>query len=566
MSITLHTTPPAVAFAGNAMQFDFSTTEHAESFIGLHFKTKVYNDTTEVYDEAAIEKRITPDAEHHSKIDASKILRWNPDKAFTFPGTTSALITKRNDLRKKYYLTYSQKYGTPLVLHDDDDTGYFYVLSGGLSRILQSKYNQDSSSWWADKLAESPKTFLSRSPLIKKTDIAAAERLYFIFPENKAEIYLHVKVYYVDEPNGIETVRKKVTGAVIYDIYEIDCSYLSLGLGFTADDSDNGKVTKWEVWLEDGSTAYSEVRTFISDEVYNSKTRHFMFNNSFGVPECIRFTGLLTEKSTFLGNVASFTREADSVPSDSEINYIEAFEQRNFVISTGWMTKDEVNLLREFLSSRRRYWLVNSMALPITFNNPNIIISEDNQHLYSAELEFNLGFEDDATADDLTPAAIEADDYGIGAELTTLDPARFANETYGVFTPSGESAENPGESIEFIAGAGTSTAKTVELSTVLPGDILVFQYTLTLISGQLPKFAFYDDSLGSSVDPLFEASLAIGSNYLLIRAANVANLYAYVDCYGRIKNTAASQFTLANCSLKKVNTQFLNQIFHENNY
>jgi hypothetical protein len=555
MGITLHSTPPAVAFANNPMQFDFSTAEHAESFVGLHFKTKVYNETTQVYDEASIEKRITPDADHHAIFDVSKILRWNPDKAFTYPGNTSDLVTKRNDLRKKYYLTYSQKYGTPLVEYNIDDTGYFYVLSGGLSRILQSKYNQDSSSWWADKLAETSKSFLSRSPLIKNTDIAAAERLYFICPENKAELYLHVKVYYVDEPDGIETIRKKITNAAIYDIYEIDCSYLSLGLGFTAEDSGNGNVTKWEVWLEDGSAAYSEVRSFILDDVYSSKIRHFIFNNCFGVPEGIRFTGLLTEKAGFAGSIATFIRDVDDIPSDGEQNFVDAFEQRSFSVNSGWITREEVNQLREFLTSRRRYWLVNSMALPVVFNDVNIITSEDNQHLFSAEMEFSLGFEDDSPADDLTPATIVSSDYGIGDELTTLDPARFANESYQTFTADGET-------IDFVA-AGASTAKTVELTDVLPGDILVLIYTLTLTSGELPKFAIYDDD--HSADPLVEASLVAGTNYLLIRAPYVDDLYAYVDCYGRVKNTAASQFTLANCSLKKVNTEFLKQIFHENN-
>jgi len=387
MALTENELPPTIALAGNPMYVDYSTDQHAQDFIGIHYDPEVYLNSAWV--SAAQEMRHEPDSNNKAVVDIHKIMEWDPEKEFSFPETVSSLFVKRNNLRRQWRLNRFEKYGNPLTAYNEAyASGTRYILPGKISDCRQGKFTADSKNWWT--MLQSKQWFLTNSPRIKVTDEFSSERLYYlVFGDDVTAMSMRVKVYYSDGTD-ITTSRGIASSISQYDIYEIITSYSRLKIS----EIDTEKtISKYEIWLTDQDDAViSETFTYKMDLVEKKNARYFLFSNSYKMYEGVRFIGRSIQDVTIESMSSTRKLNKDYSFSDKTIikNIIE--ESHRVQAATGWLTPDEMNWFREIIKSTDVYEIIDGRIYSVEIIDNSYSLSDDNTNLQALSIEYRYNF------------------------------------------------------------------------------------------------------------------------------------------------------------------------------
>ena len=155
-------------------------------------------------------------------------------------------------------------------------------------------------------------------------------------------------------------------------------------------------VESWEVWFENiNGDVISEVRKFILDTDVYENERTFLFRNSFGRYDTIRFTGVV--ESTM-----AYERIAGQVLSDEVITSFnppmknfEAWETQSFKADSGFISKEMRDYMREFLITTEAYEVVQGLLFPIVLKSVKISpFSTDGVYLYNVQVEYDRAYND----------------------------------------------------------------------------------------------------------------------------------------------------------------------------
>lgn len=389
MSLTQNEVPAAVSLAGNPVFVNYETDEGAEDFIGIHYIVQAYLNST--WTQLGNEMRLELDDNDAAEVDIHKLLEWDPEREFTWPEAVSDIIIKRNDLRRQFRILVDEMYGNPLEVGDEDTATGYYVLPGKVSNLKFGLLNDESTTWWSDNSGD--KKFLTNGPREKTTDAWASERLYFILSAapGSSEINLQVKIYYTDDTTSTIT-RETQSSAAQYDVYEIITSFSTLGL-YIKDTSKT--IEKYEVWLEDGaSSVISEVYTYVLDHVRKPDSKYFIFANAYKMPEGMRFTGKSSRHTeySFLKSHREFSN--DYGVDDPSMIKSNSREVEFREISSGWVTLEEINWMREILLSNEVFEIVNGEIVPVIIETEKLVINEDDSNLRELTIVYRYAHAD----------------------------------------------------------------------------------------------------------------------------------------------------------------------------
>ncbi len=442
MAITLESTPAMVAPAGNRMPYVFSTSVSSE-FIGIHCKLYVDKGSGS-YELVGGEKRLPPDSDSEVTYDPMDLLQWEPPRVFSFPETPSAILVKCNDLRRRYYIRRSEKYGIPLAEYSAANTTAKYIIPGGISKISKALINEAATDWFTKLSAN--KSFLSVSNPEKVTDPFAYERLFFLVYSNITGLRMKIVITYTDGTTSAIITFATATCAQ-YDIFELVCSFAALGLAYY---NTAKKVKKYSIYLSDSSNnIISETRTFILDTEYRPNSRYFIFNNAYKMPEGIRFAGSGFVDASYLFDSIQKILQADQQTTDQEEEVIFSQENRSLTVTTGWISENAMVLYRQFILSKRIFWIVNGMTIPMIVDAKKVIIKKDDEHLYSMTLALRMASPDEYAADELREVE-SASDYVSGSELLT-SWENMVEQAFGTFTLDGTDIDS---ALEAVGGGG----------------------------------------------------------------------------------------------------------------
>ena len=272
--------------------------------------------------------------------------------------------------------------------YGDPDNIYCYALAGGLNRE-DLVANNDSQIDYFD-LADVKKKFLTWSPPSKLTDKFETHSLFFAIQEPTWSTFQLKANLYSENTSSSENMTTQLPVA-LWSVFEFPGGYDQLGL----DQFLNGDVITWELFLVDeNDTIISDVHRFELDEKYYENTRYFRFRNSWGTYDSLRCIGVFETIIEHDREKVAFISDETETSFNSPGAYSIIKEVQSFKANTGWLAKEYLNYLRDFMLSSDIYEVVDGRLLKCLLTSKKTSLSKDANYNYSLAFEYERAYDD----------------------------------------------------------------------------------------------------------------------------------------------------------------------------
>jgi hypothetical protein len=234
------------------------------------------------------------------------------------------------------------------------------VLWGGVSKQKYPGLNYFSA------YLPTNKKFLTWAPLKKEVDRLQEDYLNFWVYDEFVTLKLQLKVYFDDGTNVTDIVKEK-SGTKFTELYQIPAGPANSG-ALLVDPEKN--VTHYELTLlNQDDEVISETRTYYIAKVRHPLTRFFMFLNSLGAYEVLRFTGIANTKANVMREPIQRFLPHDYAAEDGEFAINSASLEENTSYSSGFIkdyqARDWHEYLKDFLLSPKIFNVTNGTRLPV---------------------------------------------------------------------------------------------------------------------------------------------------------------------------------------------------------
>jgi hypothetical protein len=341
-------------------------------------------------------------AEDLKNVDSSGYVQFNVSEIllaelamddttrFLFPETGSTNAIYRSSFILSFIAAFAERYDESVRKFVFDEE-IRYALAGGLSRESLVFYNNIESDYFAP--LKNQKRFLTWAPIEKTTGVSSVEKLFFCLLNTGSTCRLSARVTFTDDTyTDIDVTALASYAACPVSVMECCVGYAYLRLSTL---SPGKTVNYWQVWIENsGGTILSEIRKFTLDTKYQENERQLLFRNSLSAYDTIRITGIRENNNEYQRQTAAqFLNEPESFLNAPEKSYSNE-EKAAFKASTGWLTLDEKDWLRDLLLSREVYEISARELIPVSIVSKKAFILKDKETLYSLEFEYEKAFTD----------------------------------------------------------------------------------------------------------------------------------------------------------------------------
>lgn len=384
MSVVLTKKPKLIDFSGNTSMLEIQCSDYSSYVSNYGVLLKLFCEDAEntayevIYDQmipllnrstGKISLQINDKLHDYISYD---IGRLNPDiPVLNF-------LECKKSCRRYYFEFHEVINGIPQA---KNTTEIFTALHGELSKraqvtssllsILQPGQNRETDRF----LKQGPRMTYTRKEQLQflyffntRTTVSSAElKVKYIFTDNSEASFV-IKTFNLQE-------KRKYAFNVTFDSFYSPTNY-------------PGKVVShYEVWIGKGSSRYSETRTYYVNNKLKKYIRYFLSWSSFGSMDTRVCYG---EGST---EVQITQRLSDRIGLEFDIQKASSFafdlsSQSRFSVSTGFMSKAELVLWRDFYLSAFKYRLVSGLLIPIALLTENIKEIEDGSLLHSNSFEY----------------------------------------------------------------------------------------------------------------------------------------------------------------------------------
>ncbi len=247
------------------------------------------------------------------------------------------------------------------------------VLLGGIS-----KFHFPDLNYFTDYLSATKK-FLTWAPVQKYVDRLQEDYLNFYCYGNFTTLQLRLKAYFDDATDQTEVVTE-LAGTGFTRLYQIPAGPANSGV-LLIDPEKN--VTHYELSLLDqDDQVISEVRTYYIDQVSHPLTRFFMFLNSLGAFEVLKFTGIATEKVSFAREVSQRFLPHNYSAIDGEFTVNQVMRQKQTNLSSGYiknrLAKEWHEYLQDFIGSPVVYDVTDGQRFPVVITDGEHLTEDQN--------------------------------------------------------------------------------------------------------------------------------------------------------------------------------------------
>jgi hypothetical protein len=272
--------------------------------------------------------------------------------------------------------------------YTDPDFLFCYALPGGLSREDLVANNQASTDYFG--LAGTKQKFLTWAPPSRMTDKAESHSLFFALQDpSYTTIQLKAHVYSGDTGSTVS-----ITPAIMvqhWTVVEFMAGYTQIGLGNLM----NGNVDRWQLYLVDNNgTVISDIREFSLDKSYHENVRYFRFRNSWGAYDSLRCTGVFENFVEHDREKVMFRNEDTETMFNTPGGYSFIREAQNFKANSGWLTRDGLNYLRDFMLSGEIYELDGTRLLRCLLTSKKTSLFKDALYNYNLLFEYERAWDD----------------------------------------------------------------------------------------------------------------------------------------------------------------------------
>ena len=272
--------------------------------------------------------------------------------------------------------------------YSDPDNIFCYAIAGGLNREDLVSNNLVSTDYF--NLTDTKKKFLSWSPPSKITDKLETHSLFFAFQTPSFTSYQLKALISTGE---IESVVNLTSLLIVeyWKVVEFMAGYEQLELSKYLE----GNVEKWQLYLVDNlGNVISDVREFALDQKYHENTRYFRFRNSWGTYDSLRCTGVFETIVEQEREKVIFISDETETCYNTPGAYTMIKEAQSFKANTGWLTREYLNYLRDFMLSSDIYEVEDGRLLKCLLTSKKTSLFKDAQYNYSLAFEYERAWED----------------------------------------------------------------------------------------------------------------------------------------------------------------------------
>jgi hypothetical protein len=321
-------------------------------------------------------ENITPPEDGIVTFDVSEYLNTfiaNMRQNFTgyhYPATITK-IWKHSTFVLPFKLEYLLTTGTSTnqIIKVSDN---FYAVMGGFSKdkLLVAGHN-----FYDDIILQ--KGWLTY-PTWKRINRNSPERLYYYSRYNET-INVKAKLYHTE--NATSTVTVATIAATANSIYEIDACLSHLI-------APHNDLIQYELWVEnDDEVLRTYEFQFLIDRKYYDSEQYFLFLNSYGVFDTVRFTGRLTRTPDI--DRSEFQDSTDKQTSLKNMMSV------NFRINSGSISESEMGWLNELIISKEVYWIVMERPTPVISTGNKMTPFAGYNRRHQLTYDFKLAYQEE---------------------------------------------------------------------------------------------------------------------------------------------------------------------------
>jgi hypothetical protein len=382
-----------------ATQTDGSTPEKNSNFRIL---LDVYKEATLYSQELELIQQLSgiPDSNGDVDFDLSPALQNIVSTPFPNIGTTilstapmSNYITEVDGALKRFHLRYCEQYGlTPaskvfLGWPGDDEVTqdlYAFCLNAGINNVDRPTFN---SSFETNYLSTVGRKFLTRRTL---TNVLATKQTKLIFDGLshtdtvfKAAIYL----YYTDGTNSYHVLGKYTKASSVNRIMRFHLGYNDLQLDTL---KDAGKtVSYYYAYILDNGGSNQLFERITVYVIPNKKfEKYFLFENSLGGIDTLYTFGVFDFKLNFQNQLTqNYSVDPSNGIYNGEFSETSNRTQEVFELNTGFVSKDYLNYLKDFMYSKKKYLVDGSKLVKVNIPNQSIKLYNDREQAFGLNID-----------------------------------------------------------------------------------------------------------------------------------------------------------------------------------
>ena len=264
------------------------------------------------------------------------------------PTYNQILVTRAENIFKRFYLEFLEKYGDPPAESSVKQVTVSYALLGGLSFIEQA------ANTFFDTYLPNNKPFLSWQPTTKEVFTNQHEYLYFIVNSFEVEdLSLQIIINHKDGTTT-EAEVKTVADVNRYEVYIFPAGFSQLDVqGIADDESNESEIVSYVLYVQDqDENIISEFRTYTLNKDHYPFKKVFLYLNSLGGFDTLVCTG--KSKYTLRTSMQSVEKilPYNYTTTDFERETLNKSGQQTVNFSTGLIKqKETADRLQDFLIS-----------------------------------------------------------------------------------------------------------------------------------------------------------------------------------------------------------------------
>lgn len=391
LTATLIKTPHEVAFTGNTMPFVFSLTpygynEKQQSIIltiGIliedFFGTNNFNEV--------LTQSFYPDNDGKIGFDIKSII--HPYLEFYTPRPTLQKLIEAVGQRKRYKISYLLSVNG-LTIGSTTYSSTFFAIKGGVAEEVMHQ-----PTFFTEYITAN-KNPLSYKCLNEKVGVDELRFMYWLLTANTSDaMTVTYKLYYDDNTNSTYTPTPTLIVAQ-YAVCLVPTGFNQCNL---AANLSGGKtidnVIKYEVLIYRPSNVLVAKSSYIIDNRNFYNTSQLIFRNSLGALDTVRLRGQIDFKADYDRSIAIKTKALESFKNlnliaQNSIEFVE--ETQSYKGDTGFMSKADIEKLRDIFLFTELYEYQENKLLPATINGKTVAFYTNKDNLYSIQIEWAKAF------------------------------------------------------------------------------------------------------------------------------------------------------------------------------
>lgn len=311
---------------------------------------------------------------------------------------------------RSYYFTYAESYGDLIKSYGLTTSSKFTVLAGALSYLGAATTSLDKflQPLPAEKTHN---RFLKQGGNNIYTRPDQPQFLYWFNPDITGNHNLKVKFHFID---GSEAVTTKYTfSAGNFRKYAFKVGFNDV---FNQSDYPGRSVERYELWLENAlDFQVTEKLTYWLNYEHQQYARYFLYWSSFGSLDSMSCHGKGSSQFELIQQEAKKIRRSGYAVSDGDSRMFDIRLNSGFKAVTGWLTRNQLAINRDFYLAAYKYRYLKEQLLPIKITTGTIAEYPDGSNNVSQEFEYKYLFDDQAyTEGDVETNNLPVQDFIFG--------------------------------------------------------------------------------------------------------------------------------------------------------